>query len=161
MAIGSGKLRHHRKRRQAGKGFNVIRSLDGVVQIFAEKSQADAAHQADEKGEGNVASLGRTRGCGRNHSGIDNANIGRAQTRGNGSFLELGHQTFVEGFVGFGFALEDVVLDKLFGHLIGFGLLLVERGGKHGFALASLLIIAFQHAENLLLFFLNGGVEIF
>ena len=123
------------QRRQARKRLDVVGRLHGVVHVFAQKGQTDAADQTDEKGESDVASFRGTRGIGGNHRWIDDANVGRLQRRGNAGFLELGQQAVVESFVGLGVALEDVVFHHALGHLVGFDLLLIERLGEQDFAL--------------------------
>src|SRR5260370_39058303 len=97
-SVGFSKLRQERERRQPRKSFDVVGSLHGIVEILANKSQADAANQAHEKGQRNVTGLGRTRRRGRNHGGIHNAGVGRAETGGNGGFPSTCHENLIEGF---------------------------------------------------------------
>ena len=70
------------------------------------------------------------------------------QRRGDAGFLELGEQAVVERFVGFGVALEDVVLHHALGHQIGFGLLLIERAGQQLFALLRFVIFAAEARDD-------------
>ena len=51
--------RNDSQRRQAGEGFDVVRSLHGVVHIFAQEGEANAADHADKESEGDVARLRR------------------------------------------------------------------------------------------------------
>ncbi len=83
------------------------------------------------------------------------------QCTGNRGFLHLRHQAFVERFVGLRFALENVVFDHFLGHLIGFGFGLIERLAHQGFALARFAVIAFEHVEDFLFFFLDVVINVF
>src|SRR5256885_11218903 len=105
------------ERGQARESFDVVGGLDGIVEIFAKKSQADTADESDDESESDVASLGRPRGSRRNHGRVDNANVRGLKSAGDVCFLQLGQHAVVESFVGFGFALEDVVFDEALGHL--------------------------------------------
>ena len=67
---------------------------------------------------------------------------------GDAGFLQLGQQAVVESFVGFGIALEDVVLDHALGHRVGFGFLLIEDARQQFFTLLGLVIIAFQPRDD-------------
>src|SRR5229473_4461912 len=68
--------RHDGERGQARESFDVVGGLDGIVQIFAKKGQADAADESDDESKSDVASLGRPRGCRRNHGRVDDADVG-------------------------------------------------------------------------------------
>src|SRR6266566_8759561 len=60
-AIRTTKLSHDSEGRQPRKRFDVVGSLHGIVEVLAHQSQADAADQADQYGQRNVASLGGAR----------------------------------------------------------------------------------------------------
>ena len=160
-SVGTGKFRNNREGGQPRKGFDVVRGLHGIVEILAHQSQADTADQTNEKSEGNVAGLGGTRGRGRNHGGIHDADVGRAQSGGNRGFLQFGHQTFVESLVGLGFALENVIFHKLSCHLVGFRLLLVERISEERFALLRFVVITLEDVQDFLFFFFDGLIKFF
>src|SRR5437762_9324160 len=82
--------RHNGERGQARESFDVVGGLDGIVQIFAKQSQADAADESYDEGKSDVASLGRPRGSRRNHGGVDDANVGGLKSAGDICFLQLG-----------------------------------------------------------------------
>ena len=81
------------------------------------------------------------------------------QRGGNSGFFQLGQQTVVEGLVGFGVALEDVVLHHALGHGVGFDFLLVERAGEQFFALLRFVVVAFEARDNGLLLALKILVQ--
>ncbi len=95
-----------------------------------------------------VARLRRARGKGGNHRRIDDANIGGLQSGGNSRFLQLCEQPVVERFVGFGVALEDVVLHHALGHQIGFNLLLIESSVQKLLTLLRLVVITFEARDD-------------
>src|SRR5256885_13647784 len=105
VAIGLTEGRDDGERGQARERFDVVGRLDGIVEIFAKQSQADAADESDDESERDVASLGWPRRSRRNHGRVDDANVGGLKSAGDVCFLQLGQHAVVESFVGFGFAL--------------------------------------------------------
>ncbi len=73
--------------RQAYESFDIVRALDGVVHVLAKEGQTNAADETDYERQGYVAGFGGARGIGGDHGGIDDANIGGAQTGGNTGFF--------------------------------------------------------------------------
>ena len=136
------------ERRQARERLDVVGRLHGVVHVFAQDGEAHAADKADEKRQRDVAHFRGTRRRRRNHRGIDDADVGGLQRRRNAGFLELGEQAIVERFVGFGVALEDVVLHHALGHQARFGLLLFERAGEQLFALLGFVKFAAEARDD-------------
>ncbi len=148
VAFGILERGNDRERRQARERLDVVGRLHGVVHVFAQDREADAADEADQKRQRDVAHFRRTRRSRRNHRGIDDADVGRLQRRRNAGFLQLGEQAIVERFVGFGVALEDVVLHHALGHQVGFGLLLLERAGQQLFALLGFVEFAAEARDD-------------
>lgn len=148
IAIGIQEGGNNGEGRQPGEGLNVVGGLHGIVHVLAQERQTDASDQADQKGQCHVAGLGGTRGIGRDHGGIDDANIGRLQSGGNPGFFELGEQAVVEGFVGFGVALEDIVLNHALGHQIGFDFLLIEGAREQLFALLGFVVVTLETRDH-------------
>ena len=161
VSVGAGKLRHDGQGRESGESLDVVWGLDGVVEVLAHEGEADAADKTDEKSEGDVPRFGGTRRIGGDHGRIDDADIGGLQSGGNAHFLKLGHQTVVESFIGFGFALEDVVLDHALGHRIRFYFLLIEGLHEHCFALRGFAVIDFDVVQGVDIFLLDELVQIF
>src|SRR6266849_1610786 len=159
VAAGLGKRGNHSKGRQAREGLDVVGTLHGIVHVLAEERQADPADQTDEESQRDVSSLRRTRGIGGHHGRIHHANIGRAQAGGDAGLFEFCQEPVVQRFVAFRFALENAVLHHALGHLIYFGLLLIESLGEQLFALANFAILALQTRDDAFLFLLGGGIE--
>src|ERR1700759_2710335 len=144
VAFGILERRNDRERRQARKRLDVVGRFHGVVHVLAQDGQADAADHANQKRERDVAHFRWTRWTRRNHRRVNNADVGRLQRGGDTSFLQLGEQAIVERFVGFGVALEDVVLHHALRHQAGFGFLLLESAREQFLALLSFFKFAAQ-----------------
>src|SRR5260221_11976819 len=112
VAVGLTEGGHNGERGQARESFDVVGSLDGIVEIFAKQSQADTADESDDESESDVASLGGPRGSRRNHGGVDHADVGGLKSAGDVCFLQLGQHAGGESFVWFGFPLGNVLFDQ-------------------------------------------------
>ena len=115
------------KRRKSRQRFDVVGGLHGVVQVFAEQRQAYAADEAHQKREQDIARFLRARRTGRGQRGIHHANVAGTQSRGDARFFQLLQQPIVELLIRFRIVLQNVILNELFGEIVGLGLLLVQR----------------------------------
>src|ERR1700737_2856744 len=101
VTVGFGKGGNDSQRRQARQRFNIIGGFNGVVHVFAEQRQTNAANQADQEGQRDIASFGGSRRIRGDHGRIDDANIGGAQPGGNARFFQFGKQAVVKSLISF------------------------------------------------------------
>src|SRR5579883_1991815 len=87
IAVAGGELGNDGEGRQTSEIFDVVGTLDGVVEIFAKYGESNASHEANKKSEHEIAGFGGAGRIGRNHGGIDDANVGRLETFLDADFL--------------------------------------------------------------------------
>ena len=83
--------------------------------------------KSHEKREQDIARFLGARRAGGDQCGIHHANVARTQSRRDARFLQLLQQPIVELFIRFRVMLQNMVLDQLFGDIVGLGLLFVQR----------------------------------
>src|SRR6202011_5976160 len=57
VAVGFGKSGNNSERRQTRKRFNIVGGFYSIVHVFAEQRQTNAANQADQERQGDIASF--------------------------------------------------------------------------------------------------------
>ena len=114
----------------------------------------------DQDAQHDVARLVRTGRPARNQRRVHDSNIGGPQSRRDARFLQFLKHAVVELLVGVGFSLQNVVLHQLLGHLVHFGLLLVQRLLQQKLALARAAIFGLHLIADIQLLARDQLIEV-
>ena len=118
--------------------LDVVRGADGVVELFDDEGQHDAAQEASDKTQRDVQKAVGSGGRVKNPGVVHYADVARLEAGRNPCLLQAREQEIVKFGVGDGFVLEDPVVDHLFVQIPDNALHVVHRLSHH--------LLSFQRA---------------
>ena len=106
-------LRHRRQQVHVQVALDLLRVLDGVVEVVAGEHEADPEDQAQEGGHGGDPLLVGADGRGGGDGALDDADVVAADGGGDVRLVELLQEDVVEALGGLGLLLDGVQLRRL------------------------------------------------